>query len=205
MQAQDLTTLTAVASGLLLIAAAYQAQRAADEAAGDDAAPSWADEVDATLSGLVTVSPASDMTPSLQLIQHLKAREACKLTRYRLGDGGWTIGYGRFYPDGGPVPPERITQATADAWFLQDLEQRGARWVRAYVTRELAQNEFDGLCSMAFNLSPASFRKIAAEVNAGNDPDAVALRYVRAGTNLERGLRNRRAGELAMYHNGVYA
>jgi lysozyme len=71
--------------------------------------------------------------------------------------------------------------------------------VRAYVTAELTQPQFDALVSMAYNLSPRSFRTIADAVNRGDDPEAAALRFVRAGTNLERGLRNRRAAELAMF------
>lgn len=189
---------------MLLLAAAYEARRADDESAPEGTGPSWADQMDAALSA-ITTTPAADMTPSPGLVAKLKADEACKLNRYRLGDGGWTIGWGRYYPDGGPVPPEAISQTTADQWFTDDLENRGARWVRTYVTRELQQQEFDALCSMAFNLKPSSFRRIAEAVNAGQDPDEAAMQFVRAGTNLEKGLRRRRAGELAMYHTGIYA
>jgi lysozyme len=135
----------------------------------------------------------------------LKRGEALRLTRYRLGDGGWTIGYGRYYPDGGPLPPESISRDTAEAWFADDVEQRGARWVRAYVSVPLLQHQFDALTHIAFNLSPKSFKTIADAVNAGQDPEAAALRFVRAGTNLEAGLRNRRAREIALWRTGIYA
>lgn len=155
--------------------------------------------------GFVPAPPASStampssMSTSSAGLQLLRAFEKCSLTRYRLGDGGWTIGWGRYYPDGSNLPPERIDQATADLWFLQDVQDRGERWVKAYVSVELTQAQFDALVSMAYNLSPASFRNIADAVNAGDDPESQALRYVRAGTNLEVGLRRRRAAELELY------
>jgi lysozyme len=202
--------LTITAAAALLVVTAYQAQRMADEAAPDDAdqAPSWADELDATMTAarnLIDPVPAAELLPSYSLREQLKRRERLQLTRYRLGDGGWTIGYGRYYPDGGELPPESIDEATANAWFDDDIEARGARWVRTYVTVPLTQYQFDALVSMAFNLRPSSFRKIAEAVNAGEDPEATALQFVRAGTNLEAGLRARRADEIALYREGLYA
>ena len=120
-------------------------------------------------------------------------------------DGGFTNGYGHYWPYGGAVPPETITTEQADVQFAQDLEQRAARWVRAYVSAPLTQNQFDALVSMAFNLKPSSFKTIANAVNDGQDPEDAALEYVRAGTSLEAGLRNRRAREIALYRTGTYA
>lgn len=188
------------ASASLLLVAAYRSR-----AAGEGDAPDWTDEIDAALNMALNPTPAASMQPSAQLLDMLKRGERLSLVRYRLGDGGWTIGYGRFYPDGGPLPPERIDRATAEAWFLEDVEQRGARWVRAYVTVPLRQHQFDALVHIAYNLSPRSFKNVAQAVNEGADPEAAALRYVRAGTNLEAGLRNRRAREIALYRSGVYA
>jgi lysozyme len=154
---------------------------------------------------IVSPTALADMVPSDELRAMLKQGEALRLTRYRLGDGGWTLGYGRYFPDGDTPPPASITRETAEQWFAEDVEQRGARWVRAYVDRPLQQWEFDALTSMAFNLRPSSFRTIAEAVNAGEDPEAASLNYVRAGTNLEQGLRNRRAREIALYRQAVYA
>lgn len=192
--------LALTAAGSVLLVAAYRRQ-----AAGEGDAPDWTDEIDAALTMAMNPTPASNMQPSAQLLDMLKRGERLSLVRYRLGDGGWTIGYGRFYPDGGPVPPERIDRGAAEAWFVEDVEQRGARWVRAYVTVPLRQHQFDALVHIAYNLSPRSFKNVAQAVNEGADPEAAALRYVRAGTHLEPGLRNRRAREIALYRSGVYA
>ena len=203
-----------IVSGLVVIAAAwYWRTQQTTETGNDtepetDTPPDWTDNAMASVNETLNAfrgTPASEMQSSPDGLAHLRQREALRLTRYRLGDGGWTIGYGRYYPDGGEVPPESIDLATAEAWFVQDVAERGERWVKAYVTAPLTQNQFDALVSMAFNLSPKSFRNIADAVNRGEDPEAQAMRYIRAGTNLERGLRNRRATELAMYREGVYA
>ena len=99
-----------------------------------------------------------------------------------------------------------IDRATADEWFALDVKERGEKWVKTYVTVPLTQPQFDALVSMAYNLSPRSFKTIADAVNAGEDPEAAALQFVRAGTGLERGLRRRRAVEVAMFRTepGAY-
>lgn len=199
--------LTITAAGALLLATTYAAQRATT-AADDDTPQDWTDDMDsalATARNLIAPTPAADMSPSPELEAMLRQGEALRLTRYRLGDGGWTNGYGHYWPDGGPTPPETITADQAAAQFAADIEERGARWVRTYVTVPLLQHEFDALVHMAFNLSPKSFRTIAAAVNAGEDPEAAAMQFIRAGTDLERGLRNRRGREIALYRNGTYA
>jgi lysozyme len=198
--------LVASAAALLLVADYVRRQLGDGEDLGGD--PDWTDQVNAMAAearNALTGSDVAGMRPSANLVGMLKRGERLVLTRYELGDGGWTIGYGRFYPHNGPMPPERIDEYQAEAWFNEDIEARAARWVRAYVTVPLAQHQFDALVHMAFNLSPKSFRTIAAEVNAGNDPEAAAMKFIRAGTNLERGLRNRRAKELNLYRSGIYA
>lgn len=194
-------------AGLVLLAADFARRQLGDDGDGSEPAD-WSDHARALANEAVhMVSPTavSGMQPSLQLRSMLKRRERLALVRYRLGDGGWTIGYGRYFADGGELPPERIDQATAELWFEQDIEDRAARWVRAYVTVPLTQYQFDALVHIAYNLSPKSFKNIADAVNRGEDPEAQAMRYVRAGTDLERGLRIRRAEEMNLYRNGVYA
>ncbi len=212
MQKVTPETLVFLAAGaaLLLVGGvlAIQRRQSFSYASQDpEDAPAWSDYVAAAMSAArdaVAPSPVAGMLPSAQLLAMLKQGEALRLTRYRLGDGGWTIGYGRYYKDPAE-PPESITREQAEAWFSADVEARAARWVRAYVAVPLWQYEFDALVHMAYNLSPASFRTIADAVNAGQDPEAAALQFVRAGTDLENGLRNRRRKEIALWRGGVYA
>ena len=149
----------------------------------------------------ITGTDASTMKVSLAGEAFIKEHEGLSLKRYELGDGGWTIGYGHFYPYSGPEPALEITREEADALFRDDIEVAGARRVRAYVTAPLTQAQFDALASMAFGLSTKSFRVIADAVNRGEDPEPYMLRYVRSGTNLEKGLRRMRAKEIALYRS----
>jgi lysozyme len=149
--------------------------------------------------------PAAERLPSARLSDWLRQKERFVGQRYELGDGGYTIGYGWFEPySRAHLMPLTITEAEARAVFDEHIETRGARWVRQYVAVPVTQSEFDALTSMAFNLSPQSFRLIAEALNAGQDWQAVALRFTRPGTNLERGLQRRRAAEFAMFENGAY-
>ena len=150
-------------------------------------------------------SPADSYSTSEAMQTRLRKREGLRLQRYRLGDGGWTIGYGRFYPDGGELPPEAINRDTAESWFKQDLAERGEKWVKLYVTVPISQGQFDALTSMAYNLSPKSFRRIAEAVNAGQDPEPIAKQYTRPGTNLEKGLIARRDEELGIFNGTLQA
>jgi lysozyme len=102
--------------------------------------------------------------------------------------------------------PDSITQAQAQALFDQDVQQRAANWVRLYVTAPITQNQFDALCSIAYNMSPKSFKHFADAVNAGQGIDGVAQASVAwVAPNLQNGISNRREAEVALFDNGVYA
>lgn len=138
-----------------------------------DNAPDLLDEaatVANEIANAVTGSPAAWYSTSEAMKKRLKKREALMLNRYQLGDGGWTIGYGRFYKSGGPLPPASIDRDTAERWFTEDLVERGEKWVKLYVSVPVTQNQFDALVSMAYNLRPSSFKRIAEAVNQGQDP-----------------------------------
>lgn len=149
---------------------------------------------------------ASSMVPSEELATWLRNKERFVAEKYELGDGGVTIGYGWFEPySRAHLMPQTISEPDARAKFYEQLETRGASWVREYVSIPVTQSEFDAMTSMAFNLSPASFKQIADAFNNGGDWKAVALRFTRPGTNLERGLINRRMAEFRIAESGVYA
>lgn len=205
---QPSTLLLVATAAALLLVSGYGVQRLATEGAEAPEDADWTDYFDLAMFSVREAAlqpPAAQLAPSPMLLAMLQEGEGLRLTRYRLGDGGWTIGYGRYFPDGGPEPPATISRETAEAWFAEDVEAKAARWVRAYVTAPLRQHEFDALTHMAYNLKPSSFKTIADAVNGGVDPEAAAMRYVRAGTGLEEGLRRRRRRELALFRQGIYA
>lgn len=147
------------------------------------------------------------MAPSQELASWLRKKESFSATKYDLGDGGVTIGYGWFEPHRrAHLMPNTISEPDARDIFYRQLEERGARWVREYVRVPLTQNEFDAFTSMAYNLKPSSFMRIASALNNGDDWRAVALEFVRPDRpELTRGLINRRNAEIAMFDQGVYA
>lgn len=204
---------TFTAAVVLLMGAAYWkfSQDAASVAAatGDtsytagDAAMTAVDQITGALSDLVMPSPVAGMVCSDAGKAAIKSAEGLRLTRYYLGDGMATIGYG--HAGSTANIPATCTQAQADAWFEGDIESRAARWVRLYVTVPLYQNQFDALCSIAYNMSPHSFKKFADQVNAGNGIDGIAQDSVSwVPASLQNGIQNRRNNEMAMFDSGVY-
>lgn len=167
-----------------------------------DSIQTAADEALATVSG---PGPVTDMTTSQSMLDMLKRRERLTLTRYALGDGGYTWGYGHFSksPDALPVT---ITPDQAESIFADDVMNRAEKWVKLYVTVSLSQNQFDALVSIAFNMSPQSFKKFADQVNAGNGISGMAMESVAwVSTKFTNGIRNRRDAEINVFDNGVYA
>ncbi|WP_241673078.1 lysozyme [Lacisediminimonas profundi] len=159
------------------------------------------DQVAGVLTG---GGPVAGMTTSADMRELLKDREQLKLEPYNLGDGGWTIGYGHFEKSRSSLP-DRITREQADAMFDADLVNRAEKWVKLYVTVDLTQNQFDALVSIAYNMSPRSFRKFADQVNAGqgiNEMAATSIAWVPA--HLQNGIRNRRNEEMQVFNSGVY-
>ncbi|NQE29229.1 glycoside hydrolase family 24 [Herbaspirillum seropedicae] len=145
------------------------------------------------------------MKTSQNGIDMLKRRESLRLTRYTLGDGGYTWGYGHFDKNPNALPVN-ITADQAEAIFADDLVNRGEKWVKLYVSVPVSQNQFDALVSIAYNMSPQSFKKFADQVNAGNGINAIADTSVGwVASNLQNGIRNRRAEEKRLFNEGIYA
>lgn len=167
-----------------------------------DSIQTAADEALATVTG---PGPVDALTTSQTMLDMLKRRESLKLMRYALGDGGYTWGYGHFSKDPNALP-ETITQEQAAAIFADDVINRAEKWVKLYITVSLTQNEFDALVSIAFNMSPQSFKKFADQVNAGNGITDMAMQSVAwVSTKFTNGIRNRRDAEIAVFNDGVYA
>lgn len=150
-------------------------------------------------------SPVAHMNTSDNMLAMMMRREAYAATPYQLRDGvGMTWGYGH-KGQAGEIPPDFIGRDDAYALFADDVVRRAEKWVKLYIDVELTQNEFDALVSIAFNMSPQSFKKFAQSVNAGNGIDDIAQRSVSwVNTIYTRGIQNRRNEEMRVFNNGVY-
>ncbi len=149
--------------------------------------------------------PVSDMSTSAGMLDMLKRREKLVLSRYELGDGGYTWGYGHFSKNKDELPLQ-ITKDQAESIFVDDVVNRGEKWVKVYVKVDLDQSEFDALVSIAFNMSPRSFRKFADSVNRGDGIDDIAQESIGwVAAQFTNGIANRRRAELNVYNEGIYS
>jgi lysozyme len=95
-----------------------------------------------------------------------------------------TWGYGHLCKTG-ETPPKHISEADATALLCRDLEIAEA-CVDGLVDVDLSQNQFDALCSFAFNLGCSKFMTstLLRKINAG-DPTASEefTKWCRVGNN----------------------
>lgn len=137
----------------------------------------------------------------------IKSFEGCRLEAYRDQANVATIGVGHTQ---GVLMGQKIDQATADQYFERDIDDFAMR-VKACLTREPTQEQFDALCSLAFNIGVAGFKgsTVCAKFNAGDDiaaANAFGLwnkMRVNGALIESPGLTHRRAAEKALYLEGV--
>ena len=141
-------------------------------------------------------------------INLIKEFEGCILKAYQDSVGVWTIGYGTTSADKsitGTTIYEglTITQETADSWLSLSVNNKYGKNVDSFDSiYHWNQNEFDALCSFAYNIG-----SINGLVNNGNRakseiPDKMLL-YVNAGGQKLDGLVRRRKAEVDLYKNGI--
>jgi len=90
------------------------------------------------------------MTPSKNCYDLIKEFEGCKLEAYpdpASGGEPWTIGVGSTK---GVHKGMVITQEQADEYLVNDVAY-SAKAVNQMVSGKITQNQFDALCSIAFN------------------------------------------------------
>ena len=128
-------------------------------------------------------------------IDLIKEFEGCRLTAYRDEVGVWTIGYGITNADksitGTTIKSGlKISQATAEKWLEESLNQKYLPLVMKYDTRyNWTQNEIDALTSFAYNIGSIDQLTIAAKM----------LEYVKAGGVTYNGLIRRRKAERELF------
>jgi len=119
------------------------------------------------------------------------------------GQGNCTVGVGHLIhlgPCDGraeerPYLPS-ITEVRAYAILAVDVTRFEAH-VNSAIAILLTQNQFDALCSFAFNLG--SLLGVAPVVNTRGDVRAEMARYVHAGSAVQPGLVRRRAAEADLF------
>lgn len=133
----------------------------------------------------------------LRLIEQF---EGLSLKRYLDSVGVPTIGYGTTASVVNPVPAT-CTQAQAEGWLRQYVERECEPAVNGLGV-PLNQNQFDALCSLAYNCGPGALSGSIASALHAHDYKAAAdalMLFVRAGGQVLQGLVNRRRAERDLF------
>jgi lysozyme len=141
------------------------------------------------------------------LVEFVKRWEGLKLEASPdpLVPGVWDVGYGhKLAGDERPT----ITREQADEMLRSDLAAVAAG-VDEAVTVPLAQNEFDALVSLAYNIGNGALAR-STLMRRLNDSDFYSacdefLRWNRAGGRIVPGLVKRRYAEQAIFGEGDYS
>ena len=133
-------------------------------------------------------------------VQLVKTFEGLSTTAYKCPAGVLTIGYGHTR---GVEKDQVITEKQATALLMSDLAAVGAGVERILGDITGTQNEFDALCSFAFNLGTGNLRKstLLKQLKAG-DRNAAAqefLKWNKAGGRVMPGLTRRRKAEKRLF------
>ena len=138
-------------------------------------------------------------------INLIKRFEGCKLKAYKDSVGVWTIGYGTTSADESITGTSiyeglTITQETADEWLRLSVNQKyGPKVDKFNNIYHWTQNEFDALCSFAYNIG-----SIDGLVQNGNreksELTSAMKKYVYAKGNKLPGLVKRRNAEVDSFN-----
>lgn len=160
------------------------------------------------------------MRASQNLKQYLQRREQFKARPYRDQAGIWTIGYGHVIRHHERATLVLVDEAAALRLLESDLDPvelyLGAIMPR--FARPLEQHQFDGLCTLAFNVGLGAFERSTClrHVRDG-DFEAAAAEFdrwiyitVTGGDGVarkvrSRGLVNRRRMDRAIFERAEYA
>jgi GH24 family phage-related lysozyme (muramidase) len=140
------------------------------------------------------------MRTSLTGIDLIKKFEGCRLTAYKAvpTEQYYTIGYGHYGAD--VAPSMTITQATADALLVKDLER--FEYQVNDTGLSLNQNQFDALVSFTYNCGGRNLLQLVKNRTLDQIADALLL-YNKAGGKVLEGLNRRRIEERELFLMGM--
>lgn len=142
------------------------------------------------------------MTPSIEIINLIKAFEGFKPRVYVCPAGFKTIGYGHLIKE--DDLRVSINEQEAEQLLFQDICKAQQSIIRNIKTK-LTQGQFDALTSFVFNLGSAAFQRstLRQKVNRG-DHDEVPkefMRWVYVNGMSIKGLIRRRSAEASVYQS----
>lgn len=141
------------------------------------------------------------MQISTKGINLIKSFESCRLTAYKAvsTEKYYTIGWGHYGAD--VKKGQTITQAGADALFLNDLVKY-EKAVNSYNLTWINQGRYDALVSFAYNCGAGNLKTL---LNGGkrtaSEVAAKIPAYNKSGGKVLNGLVKRRAKELELFNS----
>ncbi len=153
--------------------------------------------------------PVAEMHLSANGYSLLEKLEGFSPEPYSLGDGGLTIGFGFFIPDGQANKWDKgITWEEAEIMIRQKMPTYEDQ-VKRYINVPLTQEEFDALIMIAYNLGGFSkATSIVNDVNSYADFDQLKkdwMRFVHSkAPGVMKGLMNRRRDEMQVRADANY-
>lgn len=150
------------------------------------------------------------MKTSDQGIRALEKSEEFRPTSYQDSVGVWTIGYGTIRLNGAPVRAGmRISQEQAELELRKFVSGVETGLTTALGNAPTKQNEFDAFVNIAYNIGlPNALSSTFLKRHIAGDKKGAAEAitwFNKAGGKTVQGLVNRRAREVQMYVNGIYA
>lgn len=139
------------------------------------------------------------MTHSEACVDLVATFEGLRTTAYQDQRGIWTLGYGHTY---GVEEGHTCTVDQAKAWLYQDL-MIADRALQKCVKVETTQNQWDALCSLAYNIGGAAFEAstLVKLLNVHDFTGAANqfLNWDKTNGAVNLGLVNRRAAERKLF------
>lgn len=134
----------------------------------------------------------------------IKKFEGLRLKAYLCPAGVWTIGYGSTRINNRDViESDTCTAEEAEAMLVETVSRLKFS-VRRMVKRELKQNEYDALISLAYNIGLGNFQRssLLILINISAPPNIIALEFPRWNKSKGKilaGLIARRKEEMDLY------
>jgi lysozyme len=147
------------------------------------------------------------MTTSAKGKDFIKQFEGFRNTMYLDAGGLPTIGYGHLIKPGEEFYNNTtISKAQGDMLFTDDLKQFEAA-VNTSVVKQLNQNQFDALVSLAYNIGAGAFADstVVKRINTNATVTDITTnwqRWNKVNGVLNAGLLNRRNAEIEVYFSG---
>jgi GH24 family phage-related lysozyme (muramidase) len=160
--------------------------------------------------GAMTVAPATTYLVTDNLVNFVKAYEGFSATKYRDTGGVPTVGYGSV--DGWIMDYDRVTEVQATQALKEEINSK-AKQIKANLDNKgisLKQNEFDALCSFAYNCGMGALlgsTLYSRVVRGGRGTNLLVCftAWAKVNGQVVQGLLNRRKEEYQMFTNGNYS